>query len=177
MKKKIVILLATGFEDTEFTASAKILKKNNIGTDFVSVENLDEVEGQEKMFSIKTKKMKDVDFSSYGGLLIPGGSGHKIVLESQEVKELVQKFAKEKKGLYAICAGPIVLLNAGVVEDENVTIHGEIGTGRNCSTKQVLEFENIVTGENMNATCEFAELVSKNYMKIECKVSCTNGKC
>ena len=108
----------------------------------------------------------DEEITSYDFLVLPGGMpGSTNLRDNERVIELVKKFNDNKKWVCAICAGPIVLGKAGIIEGKNVTCYPgfeeELG---NCNYKNdmVVVDDNIITGRGPAAAIPFAfEILSK----------------
>ena len=108
MNKKILVLLASGFEDTELITTINIFRRNNLEYDLFSIEGKEIVEGQNYTL-IKPTIFKKNNLEKYDGLFLPGGSGHKVFLNSDLTIKLVQNYFNNKKLVSAICAAPEVL--------------------------------------------------------------------
>ena len=162
---KIAVMAATGFEDTELVATANTFAKRGIDFDIISIENIDKVKGKANIATVDAIHFKDVNMDDYAGIFIPGGGGHKLLLASDELKESIAKFGKEGKFLCAICAGPEVLRNAGVLEGKTATAHPGIGNAHPWTGKAFETDGNIVTGLDMFSTIVFAEEAAKVFNK------------
>jgi 4-methyl-5(b-hydroxyethyl)-thiazole monophosphate biosynthesis len=68
------------------------------------------------------KAYQDVDVSDYSCLLVPGGDTYDVI--ENEVLQIILRTA-ESKGIWigAICAGPLLLANAGILKGRRFT-HG-----------------------------------------------------
>ena len=159
--KKIAVIVATGFEDTELVGTVDVFTREGISYDLISIENKDQVVGQANIAWVKTKKLQDVDLNEYDGLFLPGGQGHKILLKSSLLKESIIKFNNEKKFLFAICAAPEVFKQAGILEGVTITSYPGFAL-MDTNTGNPFEISgHIVTGKNMESTVEFAQTASK----------------
>ena len=123
--KKVAILVTDGFEQVEMTKPR---------------EALDEAEAETKIVSLKPGKIQgmhhadkgdkfDVDLTldearpeEFDALLIPGGLMNPDALRSNdEALEFTRHFFREGKPVAAICHGPWVLIDAGVVRGRTLT--------------------------------------------------------
>ena len=154
--KHLVIFVPTGFEDVELIASLDVFQRNNISYDLFSVENLTEVKGKYEAI-VKTKNTSEFNYKNYKGIFLPGGPGHKILLESDFVIEVLKKFESDKKIISAICAAPDVLLKADVIKENKITSFPGHAKINNNTQEEVVVSKNIVTGRDFKSTISFAE--------------------
>jgi 4-methyl-5(b-hydroxyethyl)-thiazole monophosphate biosynthesis len=121
--KKMLMLLAEGFEEVEAITVIDYLRRMDIIVDTCSINGERKVTGGHRI-TIETDK--DIDkinsIKGYDGLIIPGGLEGAIHLRDDgRVIELIKAFHDEDKILAAICAGPIVLNRAGILNGRKVT--------------------------------------------------------
>lgn len=118
----ILVLMAPGFEEVEFCTPVDILRRLNIPVVTASV-------GEREVKSARGISMRadillhDVDESEVGGIILPGGAGSWVLRDTPEALRLV-RMVHEKGGLVAaICAAPIALRAAGVLNGKRVTAY------------------------------------------------------
>lgn len=76
-----------------------------------------------------SKKLAEVNAGEFDALVIPGGTVNADTLrQDADAQQLVQAFAKAGKTIAAICHGPWVLINAGVVEGKTLTSYPSVST-------------------------------------------------
>ena len=121
--KKILLLLAEGFEEVEALTTVNYLRRMEIIVDTCSITGEKNVRGAHKITVEADKKLYEIEsIESYDGIVIPGGiPGATNLRDSERVIELVQEFNNEKKLIGAICAGPIVLQRAGIIQGKKIT--------------------------------------------------------
>ena len=109
---KILVLLAEGFEEIEALTVVDYLRRLDVTVDTVSTTG--DKEGEKKAFEIAR--------DDYEAAVIPGGlPGATNLRDDKRVIELTQDFNNREKLVAAICAAPIVLEEAGVIEGKNMT--------------------------------------------------------
>lgn len=125
MNKRIAILAADGFEESELQSPKEAIEKQGWSAEIVSLKS-----GTIKAWSNNNwgkeypvdNIIDDVKPSEYDGLLIPGGVINPDKLRKEEkVLEFVRGFFDENKPVAAICHGPQVLISAGVVRGREMT--------------------------------------------------------
>lgn len=163
--KKVAVLLADGFETIEALTVVDILRRAEICCNTFSIGEK-EVCTAHKIIVKADNMIDDLETKDYDCLVIPGGMpGARNLKEDSRVIQLIKDFNSEGKLICAICAGPIVLAEAGIITGKDVTCYpgfeNELGE---CNLKEelVVSFENIITGKGPAATIPFAfELLSK----------------
>jgi protease I len=123
--KKVAILVADGFEQIEMTKPREALQDAGAETKIVSPKS-----GQIQGMNHADKGDKfDVDLTlddarpeDFDALMIPGGLMNPDTLRSTpEALDFVRHFFDEGKPVAAICHGPWVLIDAGVIRGRTLT--------------------------------------------------------
>src|SRR5438309_9148032 len=123
--KKVAILAADMFERVELEEPRKALEKAGAKAEIVSIhdgeiQGFDHFEPRNKVKVDKT--VEEVSVDDYDALFIPGGVGNPDQLRGDEnAVNFVRGFAESGKPIAAICHGPWVLVEAGVVRGKKVT--------------------------------------------------------
>lgn len=121
--KKVLVLLAEGFEEVEALTVVDYLKRKDMLCETCSITGEKMVVGAHKIRVEADKVLAEIkNIDNYQVLIIPGGlPGATNLRDNPIVIRLVQAFNHEEKILAAICAGPIVLEKAGVLKEKKVT--------------------------------------------------------
>lgn len=118
--KKILVLLADGFEEIEAITVIDVLRRANVEVDICSLED-SLVRGTHNIL-IKSDICIDESLSEYDGVFLPGGMpGAKNLMEHAKVQALIKDYYMKGKLVSAICAAPIALHKAGILAGEKVT--------------------------------------------------------
>jgi protease I len=123
--KKIAILVADGFEQTELTEPRKALEEAGARTEIVSPAE-GEVQGwhhDEKADTFPVDvPLDEANSNAYDGLVLPGGvrNPDQLRLEPSAVR-FVEDFFTANKPVAAICHAPWILIDAGAVRGRQVT--------------------------------------------------------
>jgi len=123
--KKVAILVTDGFEQVEMTNPREALEEAGAETKIVSL-NPGKIQG---MHHADKGDKFDVDLTldearpeEFDALLIPGGLMNPDALRSNDdALEFTRHFFREGKPVAAICHGPWVLIDAGVVRGRTLT--------------------------------------------------------
>jgi len=142
--KKVAILVADGFEQVEMTEPRKALQKAGAETKIVSpksgqIQGMHHADKGDKFdVDLELDEARPQDFDA---LMIPGGLMNPDQLRSTpEAPEFTRHFFEEDKPVAAICHGPWVLIDAGVVRGRTLTSWPAIKTDvKNAGGKWVNE--------------------------------------
>ncbi|MGH9559905.1 MAG: type 1 glutamine amidotransferase domain-containing protein [Terracidiphilus sp.] len=123
--KKIAILATDGFEQVELTEPRKALDEAGAKTVVIAPKE-GEIKGWDRTEWGETvdvdKALDQVSPEEFDALLLPGGVMNPDHLRMDpDAVEFVRKFAASGKPLAAICHGPWLLVEAGVVKGKTVT--------------------------------------------------------
>jgi len=123
--KKVAVLAADMFERVELEEPRQALENAGAQTDLVSIHD-GEIQGFDHFDPSKKIKVdrtvEEVSVDDYDALMIPGGVGNPDQLRGDEnAVAFVRGFAASGKPIAAICHGPWVLVEAGVVRGRRLT--------------------------------------------------------
>ena len=160
MKDKVCIHLAEGFEEIEALSVVDILRRASIDIEMVSITGEKEVTGAHDITVIADTLFEDVDYNEVKMIILPGGMpGARNLEKHQELRKQIKNFNDYKKPLGAICAAPLVLANAGVLDGKNATCYPGFEkelTGAKVSDTPVIRDGNIITGKGAGYSMNFA---------------------
>jgi len=130
--KKIAFLLTDGFEQIEFTQPWEEIKAEGAEVTLVSLK-AGKIQGfhhNDKADKFKVDMLASkADANDFDGLVLPGGviNPDALRLDKDAVK-FTQDFFKQYKPVASICHGPIMLIEADVLEDRKLTSWPSIRT-------------------------------------------------
>jgi protease I len=124
-RKKVAILAADMFERVELEEPRKALEDAGAEVEIVSIHG-GEIKGFDHFDPANTvpvdRTVEAVSPDDYDALMIPGGVGNPDQLRGDEnAVAFVRGFHDAGKPIAAICHGPWVLVEAGVVRGKRVT--------------------------------------------------------
>ncbi|MGL4873537.1 MAG: DJ-1 family glyoxalase III [Clostridium sp.] len=118
--KKIGVLLSDGFEEIEALTVVDVLRRANVECLMIGVEAL-EINGAHNI-KVACDKTLTEEVKGFDGIVLPGGMpGSKNLRDNDKVIDLVKYMNKEEKLVGAICAAPIVLEKAKIIEGRKIT--------------------------------------------------------
>ena len=130
--KKVAIITENGFEEVELTSPRKALEDAGAEVEIVSPQK-DKVKAwAHDHWSIELPvdvNIEDADPNDYDALMIPGGvlNPDKMRLNEKCV-EFAQHFLQEGKPVAAICHGPQLLIETGMLDGRNMTSYPSVKT-------------------------------------------------
>lgn len=156
----VYVHLATGFEEVEALTAIDILRRAGIEVKSVSVTGEKMVEGTHGIKVEADILFEETDYKSCEMIVLPGGMPGATNLEAHTgLMERIRSFGAEGKKLAAICAAPLALGTAGVIEGKKATIYPGMEDrlkGATPTGDTVTVDENIITGKGPAFAMEFA---------------------
>jgi len=130
--KKVAILTESGFEEVELTSPKKALEDAGAEVEIVSPQKEKVKAWAHDHWSIELPvdvNVEEADPNDYDGLMIPGGvlNPDKMRMNDKCV-EFAQKFLQDGKPVAAICHGPQLLIETGMLEGRNITSYPSVKT-------------------------------------------------
>ena len=118
--KKVCVLLAEGFEEIEALTVSDIMRRANLTCDLVSINSGNKVKSSHGVV-VEADKIFD-NSMEYDLVVIPGGMpGAANLRDDERVIELIKKQNEAGKLIGAICAAPITLAKADIIEGKKIT--------------------------------------------------------
>ena len=172
--KTIAIIVADGFEESEFLKPFEALKNAGAKVDVISLKAgkvkawADQNWGKEYAVD---KTIDEVNADDYDGLVLPGGVMNPDQLrQNKQVVAFAKSFMEKGKPVAAVCHGPWTLVETGALKGRHLTSYPSIQTdlknaGGNWTDEEVVVDNGLVTSRkpsDLPAFCakmieEFAE--------------------
>jgi protease I len=154
--KKVAILTENGFEESELVSPRQAMESAGVIVEIVSPR--DKVRGwKEKDWSIELKADKNVSNAKaedYDGLLIPGGVINPDLMRvNEDCVSFARKFLEAGKPVFAICHGPQLLIETGLLSGKRMTSYKSVKTdlenaGVRWEDKEVVVDRGLVTSRS-----------------------------
>jgi deglycase len=155
--KTIAILTEIGFEEVELTEPKKALEAAGATVHIVSPQQKVKAFKEHQEWTIELdvdKNVKDAKEEDYDGLMIPGGVINPDLMRANpDCVKFARSFFEAGKPVAAICHGPQLLIEAGVVKGKTMTSYPSIKTdlinaGANWVDKEVVVDQGFVTSRS-----------------------------
>jgi protease I len=168
LKDKTVAILATdGFEEIELTAPQEELAGYEATIHIISDKpKIRSWKNKQWGNEFSTDRLLDAaNISDYDMLILPGGVINSDKLRRNEkAVDIIKKFYDEDKFIAAICHGPQILIETGLVKGKTITAHHAIKTdlknaGANYEDLGALRDGNIITARGAQDVSEFLKKI------------------
>lgn len=157
--KKLIIMLAEGFEEIEALTVVDVLRRADFLCHMVTLGSI-QVKGSHDIIVQGDKTISEENLHEYDGIILPGGMpGAKNLKDDIRVIELVKEFYSSGKLVAAICAAPIVLAKAGIINGKAATSYPDFkGELEHSIYKEdlVVREENLITSRGPATALAFA---------------------
>ncbi len=168
--KKIAVLAADGYEQSELEQPVEALKKEGATVEIVSLKSgeIKAMKDHEWSNSVKVDKtVADAKVSDYDGLVLPGGVlNPDAVRADKDAVKFVKDFFTENKPVGAICHGPQTLIDAEVVNGKKMTSYKAISKDLQNAGAQWEDSE-VVTDGNLTTSRKPDDLPAFNARLIQ----------
>lgn len=170
---KILVISTNGFEQSELEFPRDQLRAKGATVDVATLDGkaIKGWEGDDWGREAEADaKVAEVSAEDYDAVVIPGGQINPDLLRvDQDVLELVRAFHDRGKTIAAVCHGPWVLVEAGILKGRDATSYHSIKTdvknaGARWADKEVVADQGIVTSRQPD---DLEAFVSKIVEEIE----------
>lgn len=158
---RALVVLAKGFEEIEALTAVDVLRRGGVEVVTAAIGGSLDVEAAHGVTVRADALFADAGGGEYDVVLLPGGPGTDLLLESEALMERLRRQRDEERLIAAICAAPLVLVKAGVLDDEKVTCYPtcSLDLDRPCTAVPVVADGLIITGQAPGAAMLFALVV------------------
>ena len=130
--KKVAIITENGFEEVEFTSPKKALEEAGATVHIVSPQKEKVKAWNHDHWSIELPvdvNVSDADPADYDALVIPGGVLNPDQMRvNEDCVEFAKDFLRSGKPVAAICHGPQLLIETGMLQGRNMTSFKSVRT-------------------------------------------------
>lgn len=172
--KKIAVLAADGYEQSELESPVQALKDAGATVEIISLKSgkIRSMKDHEWSDSVEVNEtVSNANVDDYNALLLPGGVINPDTLRGDEAAvKFVKSFFEKNKPVAAICHGPQTLIEAGVVKGKTMTSYPSVSTdlknaGANWKDEEVITDGNLTTSRNPDDLPAFNKRIIKEFGK------------
>ncbi|MEI6971694.1 MAG: DJ-1 family glyoxalase III [bacterium] len=157
--KRAVVPIACGVEEMEAVITIDVLRRAGLTVDVAGL-NTDIVKCSRGVNLKPDCALGDVRPGDYDILAIPGGmQGTDELGRDGRILDAIREFNNAGKLIGAICAAPLLLHRAGILQGRRITCHPSVAarlTGTRQVNAPVVADGNIITGQGAGTSFEFA---------------------
>ena len=156
MKKSVLCLLVDGFEEIEAVAPIDLLRRAGVEVITASLKK-GSVTGRCGIRMEADVLLSDVNPSLFDLLFIPGGPGVAELRSDGRPAALARDFHAAGKPIAAICAAPLVLKDAGLLDGRRFTSHDSVHEELpGVTDERVVVDGNLITSRGAGTALDFA---------------------
>ena len=157
--KKVLVTLAPGFEEIETVTVVDILRRAGAQVVLSGTEE-GTIEGSRGIKIVPDEFMEHTDADDFDLVVLPGGQpGTSNLQGDRRVIALLKNMHAAGKPIAAICAAPMVLQTAGLLENKITTSHPSVQEKLErvkYSDDRVVVDGNLITSRSPGTAMEFA---------------------
>lgn len=166
LMKNVLLPIARGFEEIELVSVADILRRAGVRVVVASLDSHKRVLGAHHIVIEADSALPELEMEHFNAIVLAGGyNGMQNLANNELIKLWLTTFKQEQKLIAAICASPIVLDKAGVLEGEFTCYPGcenQINMqGKNRNAEAVVKNGNIITSVGPATANVFALTIVK----------------
>lgn len=144
---KIAVLIGQEYEDSELTVPVEKLKKAGHEVELLGVKAGEEIAGKNGKAKVTveaavTSRRPD----QYDALLIPGGHSPDHLRMEEDIVHFVKGFGATGRPIAAVCHGPQLLIEAGLVRGRTMTSWPSVRTDLRNAGAEVVDREVVEDG-------------------------------
>lgn len=158
MSKSALIILHEGFEEIEAVNPIDILRRGGVEVTVASQGDSLAVAGRNGMTLMADTALDAVIDQTYDAVILPGGPGiPNNVRGDARVEALLKKQLAGSKIVGAICAAPLILHDAGLLEGRRYTAHFSVADELHAldESQAVLEDGPLITSRGAGTATAF----------------------
>jgi protease I len=168
--KKIAVLTDNGFEEVELTSPKKALEEAGAEVKIVSPQKGKVKAWDRDHWSIELPvdvQVEEANAEDYDALVLPGGvmNPDQLRLNKKSV-EFAQQFLETGKPVAAICHGPQLLIETGLIGGRNMTSYPSLRTDLE-NAGVIWEDKEVITDNGLVTSRTPKDLEAFNKMMIE----------
>ncbi len=157
---KILALIAPGFEEIEAVTVVDLLRRAGIEVVTVSITNEQKVTGAHNISLEADTILNTINGETFDGVFLPGGQpGTTNLKRNAGVLDLVRSFDHAGKWVTAICAAPLVLKEAGILNHRKLTSYPSEKAAFKCASyydENIVRDGNMITSRGVGTAIDFA---------------------
>jgi 4-methyl-5(b-hydroxyethyl)-thiazole monophosphate biosynthesis len=161
MTQKILVPIAEGFEEIEAVTIIDVMRRADLEVTVAGLGTSSPILGSRGIRVQPDVALEDLDPTGFDVIVLPGGLGcTEAFMGDEGVLASLRTHHGAGKLTAAICAAPMVLAKAGLIDGVPVTSHpavrGNLGNAEVCDSPRVIQSGNVMTSQGAGTAMEFA---------------------
>ena len=166
MGKKIIMFFPDGFEEIEAVTPIDVFRRLGIEVELVGLTTTGYATGSHGITLKMDQSLEQINISdvkNYDAIMLPGGlPGSEILRDNEQIIAILKEAASQGKLTCAICAAPIALNKAGLLEGKQFTCYPSFAD--NCegtySNELATQDGSVITGKGAGAAFAYAKQIA-----------------
>ena len=156
---RVIVPLARGLEEIEAVTVIDTLRRAENDVTAAGLGGT-KIEGSHNITIQADQRLKNVNSRVFDGVVLPGGMpGTENLKRNSTVIQLVREFEATDRLVAAICAAPLVLLDADILEERSFTSYPSFAdrfSGLDYREQKVVRDGNLITSRGPGVALEFS---------------------
>ncbi len=162
--KRILFLVENGFEDSELWCPRYRLLEEGHFVD-VGAPDWGEKKGKHGYGISANLTLDEIEADAFDALFIPGGRAPERLMKHEQTLIVVRDFFKRERPIFAICHGPLLLAEAGILKGKRATCYHKVAErleekGVIYENEPVVQDGNIITSREPGDMPRFMKAVT-----------------
>ena len=157
MENRLCILVADGVEEMELVVPVDIFRRVHMPVTIVSATEERHITSAHGIHIVADRVLSEVSIDDFDGIVLPGGPSSFTLKDQPAVLNFVKSFHEHDRWIAAICAAPLILKNAGVLNGQSFCAHPctyETLSGVN-TEKEVVVDGHLITAKGPGVAADF----------------------
>ncbi|HSH09752.1 MAG TPA: DJ-1 family glyoxalase III [Oceanipulchritudo sp.] len=157
-KSDALVILMDGVEELEAVAPIDCLRRAGVTVTVASASPTLEVTGRNGIHLRSDCGLEECLKTEFELIVIPGGPGYQTLLKDDRVLDLLRQQDEANRLIGSICAGPVVLHEAGVLEGRAFTSFPgtQAQLPQRDGTQKVVRDGHVITSQGAGTAVDFA---------------------
>ena len=168
-KTVVLVIAPQEFRDEEFIETRKVLEEAGFRVQVAS-KTKDTAIGKHGTEVVPDITLADINTETTDALVFIGGRGGSGYYQDPRALGLAKIMHNAGKVVAAICAAPVILANAGILQGGMATCDVSVANemkkkGTVCTGKPVEVDDRVITGQNVDAAKSFGQAIADRLRK------------
>ena len=178
MNKKALIILHSGFEEIEAVTPIDLLKRAGIIVVQAALDETLNVTGKSGIVVQTSHHLDDVASEPFDAIILPGGPGIQKIRHHPIICKLFEQQKAANRIIGCICAAPLLLLDAGLIEDLHYTCFPGVRHELPYALKEaVVQHGTVITSQGAGTATEFGLQLIRALIDEETASKVANSIC
>lgn len=157
MNKKALIILHSGFEEIEAVTPIDLLTRAGVTVVQTALDEMLQVTGKNGITLQASHHLDDVVSEPFDAVILPGGPGIQEIRNHPIICKLFEQQKAADRIIGCICAAPLLLLDAGLLENLRYTCYPAMRNELpHALAEDVVEDGSIITSRGAGTATEFS---------------------